>query len=413
MLLHNQLYKSTNLKQTPEAPSYTCLSCRVAFPSSERQRTHYRTDWHKYNLKRKVANLYPLSAESFAQKVLAQQAEGREEAEKANVVYECGVCKRTYVNENSFTNHLKSKKHRDLEFKPKNPSIILSQKVSTHKDKSLNNKHRLFSDDDEEMESQPNMEGMMDGPKYAADHTLLSCLFCHHHSNCFDSNLQHMILQHSFFLPDAEYLKDTPGLISYLAEKVMQDHICLYCNDRGRAWKSLESVRAHMIDKGHCKMAYDDSEDPEILLQFYDFGPIDLDSFEPEDKSFINDDDELLLENGARIGHRQRLRYFKQRLRRRETQDEKQMLTIEAKEHAIEQITKLAQSEGTPLNRKQRRQLLLTDGTDLRDPQTALTTITSSAQGQKEFSIKNEFHQQVSVKGNKNILLRFRTQVPI
>ncbi|KAI9306088.1 C2H2 type zinc-finger-domain-containing protein [Cunninghamella echinulata] len=396
-------------KPVPENTLYTCLACHVAFPSSERQRTHYRTDWHKYNLKRKVADLAPVTAEQFAQKVLAQQAIGREEAERANIVYECGVCKRTYANENSFSNHLKSKKHRDLEFKPKitSTTILSPTTVSNNNIKDKTHRHRLFSDD-EEIDSQ-----QIDEPTYAADHTLISCLFCHHQSNCFDSNLQHMILQHSFFLPDAEYLMDAPGLVSYLAEKVMQDHICLYCNDRGRAWKSLESVRAHMIDKGHCKMAYDDSEDPEALLQFYDFGPIDLDSIEHEDKTLLNDDNELLLENGTKVGHRQRLRYFKQRLRRREAQDEKQqLLSIEAKEHAVAQIAELAQSEGNPLNRKQRRQLLLTDSANLKDPQTALTTI-KSAQGQKEFSIKNDFHQQVSVKNNRNTLLRFRHQVPV
>lgn len=67
-------------------------------------------------------------------------------------------------------------------------------------------------------------------------------------------------------------------------------------------------------------MAYDDSEDPEALLQFYDFGPIDifaLDSMEEDGLVLLNDNTERLLGNGTRIGHRRKLRYFKQRLRKR------------------------------------------------------------------------------------------------
>lgn len=66
--------------------------------------------WHKYNLKRKIAQLAPINAEQFAQKVLgmylynayhvsllirfaAQQTKGREEEERQGVVYECSLCR--------------------------------------------------------------------------------------------------------------------------------------------------------------------------------------------------------------------------------------------------------------------------------------------------------------------------------
>jgi pre-60S factor REI1 len=69
-------------------------------------------------------------------------------------------------------------------------------------------------------------------------------------------------------------------------------------------------------------MAYDDTEDPEALLQFYDFGPIDMDALmdshdnDQDDMVLLNGNTERLLDNGTRIGQRQKLRYFKQRLRR-------------------------------------------------------------------------------------------------
>lgn len=52
-----------------DASMYTCITCRVAFPDADLQRAHYKTDWHRYNLKRKVANMPPVTAENFQKKV--------------------------------------------------------------------------------------------------------------------------------------------------------------------------------------------------------------------------------------------------------------------------------------------------------------------------------------------------------
>lgn len=32
----------------------TCISCRLVFFNSEIQRDHYKTEWHRYNVKRQV-----------------------------------------------------------------------------------------------------------------------------------------------------------------------------------------------------------------------------------------------------------------------------------------------------------------------------------------------------------------------
>ncbi len=49
--------------------SYTCITCRLFFETAEAQRAHYRTPWHCFNLKRKVAGLVPVSEEQFEEKV--------------------------------------------------------------------------------------------------------------------------------------------------------------------------------------------------------------------------------------------------------------------------------------------------------------------------------------------------------
>lgn len=159
------------------------------------------------------------------------------------------VCfyRRSYLNENSFTNHLNSKKHKELEFKA-SPGTQETTHSNSDKKKQQGHRQQLFSDDDDELEHTMHMEdGSVEGSTAndGSDRALVCCLFCHHTTDHFDSNLQHMVQQHGFFLPDVEYLVNAPGLISYLFEKVVQDHICLYCNDK--KWRSVEAVRAHMV----------------------------------------------------------------------------------------------------------------------------------------------------------------------
>ena len=43
----------------------TCITCSVAFKEACGQRDHYKTDWHRYNLKRKVAEMPPIQEQEF------------------------------------------------------------------------------------------------------------------------------------------------------------------------------------------------------------------------------------------------------------------------------------------------------------------------------------------------------------
>ena len=52
---------------------FTCISCRVAFEDASEQRTHFSTDWHRYNMKRRVANLPPVPATAFNEKVIERR----------------------------------------------------------------------------------------------------------------------------------------------------------------------------------------------------------------------------------------------------------------------------------------------------------------------------------------------------
>ena len=37
-------------------PTVTCNACNAGFDDEEQQRLHYRSEWHRYNLKHKVTS---------------------------------------------------------------------------------------------------------------------------------------------------------------------------------------------------------------------------------------------------------------------------------------------------------------------------------------------------------------------
>lgn len=82
---------------------------------------------------------------------------------------------------------------------------------------------------------------------------------------------------HSFFVPDRDTLVDLPGLLTYLGEKIIVGNICLFCPGGIKEFGTVESTRRHMIDKGHCKIAFESDEDRAELADFYGFDVIDDD----------------------------------------------------------------------------------------------------------------------------------------
>ncbi|KAJ2398409.1 pre-60S factor rei1 [Coemansia sp. RSA 2603] len=402
------------------------MACQVAFYSAEQQRAHYRTDWHRYNLKRKVAELPAVTAESFAQRVLAQQAKTAEDEKKKGFSAECTVCKKSYGSENGFKNHLSSKKHKEAEAKMVErmqaeedmraeqeaiaeslanayisangaaqqgaeeaaavdsnvdaaPPVSASERNPKVSDFPISDDEESSDEDEEDEEDDSSNSDTEDKAQalgtddqeqqqQTSEHVLRSqereikqqlqqatteeevvkilekkkttsvrlniendCLFCTHKSASFDENMSHMSHAHSLFIPDLEYIVDLRGLIKYLADKLSVANVCLYCNGRGRALQSLDAVRKHMLDKGHTKIAYETEIDVLEISDFYDFSSTYPDAEEHDADEEIDagalvtkggrvsapdaleeEDGELVLPSGARIGHRSLQRYYKQ-----------------------------------------------------------------------------------------------------
>ncbi|GJE94887.1 C2H2 type zinc-finger-domain-containing protein [Phanerochaete sordida] len=375
---------------------FTCLSCSIAFHSADDQRDHYRSDHHRYNMKRRVAGLPPISAENFNQKVLERRAETAIMASPKGST--CQVCNKVYTSEGAYRSHIISKRHKENELKaaqralrppsPKEEPIQVDDAPSTSAAAEAEPPVQAVTEKMESVTLTVDADATEEEvtrtieEKIAAARSRLQptqCLFCTHASDSLEENIAHMSVAHSFFIPDAEYLVDPAGLLTYLGEKIAVGNVCIYCNGKGREFRTLDAVRKHMLDKGHCKLAYDTEAERLEISDFYDFtssypdaqkprkkkrtaqpkvedeadaewedmdadedGEVDevvdeeMSVDEDEDEETDEEDDdlpdnqitygdshyELVLPSGARIGHRSMKRYYAQSFRPLHTKPE-------------------------------------------------------------------------------------------
>uniref|UniRef100_A0A182MC11 C2H2-type domain-containing protein n=1 Tax=Anopheles culicifacies TaxID=139723 RepID=A0A182MC11_9DIPT len=298
------------------------------------QREHYKTHWHRYNLKRKLAELPPVTIEEFEKRLIQQKTEDAAAQEDQSLY--CKACRKVFKSKNAHDNHLDSRKHKD------NLQQYLAQSNGTI-DASSSSTNAMEAEIEVSVkstraatraaiaaaaETEVDVEMIEDGDSDEWEDVEFEnpienndCIFCPHHSEDLLENIKHMSIVHSFFIPDAEFCVDVEGLLTYLAEKVCRDFICLWCNERGRTFYSADAVRNHMTEKGHCKMLHEGGALAEYV-DFYDYSSsypdhedgMDVDAELDTPTALDGDDYQLVLPSGNVIGHRSLLRYYKQRI---------------------------------------------------------------------------------------------------
>ena len=245
-----------------------------------------------YNLKRHIASLPPISLTVFQDQMIAPDFGNNEKEEFSLFRRSCTACAHHYTNRKAWQAHLKSGNHaqRTVGTDSKAPFLSDESPLSS-----------LSSNTDEEDQSANEEESFSPS----------QCLFCTTESASMDSNLTHMSLAHSFFIPDAEYLIDMESLLSYLFAVVSVFHECLLC---GSSKTTKFAVQDHMRGKGHCKVDVEDNKHD--LKQFYDFsGDVDDKGDQPKTEvPLVLIEDELRLPSGKVLGHRSHARFFRQHL---------------------------------------------------------------------------------------------------
>ena len=263
----------------------------------------------RYNLKRRVTSLPPISSEVFTEKVLQAQASSTAAATKASFEKTCTACARTYFSENAYQNHLGSQKHkanvanaRDANADDETNSVMsstfsLGEPTSSKTEEIDSEAEEEFSEVVEALKKTnlkeiPNATRRPSRPHHSTDveddkdsETTASsvtardtdapaevsvkrCLFCNFESSSVELNTAHMERIHGMFIPERNYLVNIEGLIGALFEKIHHFHECLYC---GKLKPTIFGLQTHMRDKGHCKIPFDTEDEQLEIGEFYDF----------------------------------------------------------------------------------------------------------------------------------------------
>lgn len=274
--------------------AFTCNTCGLTFPTADLQRLHMKADWHRYNLKRKVANLPPITSEMFAEKMLQQQQlqeMQRNNTGRGSSARSSGQrqqTKRDKKREEKLLRkmaHTKISDEKEVPPRPTSPAaseasmssstfslgepVDDAQSVTTEEDNADTTPHRQYNDDTE-TEGEDDEEERLIQQKLA-EAVKIPPNVCFVDGKEFDTveqNVEYMERTYGLFIPEKEYLVDLNGLIGYLGEKIGLGKMCLYCNYEGR---NLEGVRQHMRAKQHVKIPYESTEQKLEISDYYDF----------------------------------------------------------------------------------------------------------------------------------------------
>lgn len=273
----------------------------------------------RYNLKRRVASLPPISAEIFSEKVLQARAATTAEEDKAYFERSCAACTKTYYSANAYQNHLSSQKHKLNElaashnrnddetksvasstFSLGEPTTQETTKAGVESDadeefnmvieglqksklggasggrgeqqpspiKRPGNPQQATADAEEEEEEEEESSQAPTSSVPEPTWTLGSCIFCNFESESSELNAQHMERTHGMFIPEKTYLVNLDGLIEQLQTKIGKDNQCIFC-DKMKA--NVYAVQTHMRDIGHCMIPYTSEHDQLAIGDFYDF----------------------------------------------------------------------------------------------------------------------------------------------
>ena len=258
--------------------TFTCISCRVVFDDVQGQRAHYQTPWHCFNLKRKLANLPPITLELFETKVAALKKQEEEEEKK-----------------NRRKRGKKSHKYRSKRPRGVNGNEIAGDEASTESEEVKSVSTTELTQEEEEEEEEELLERRLEEARALETN---ESLFDAQVSKSMEKNLKYMARHWGFFIPDIESVRDLEGLMGFLGQKVGLGYCCLYCE---KEFGSVAAVKQHMIDKSHCKLNWDDAGDS--YAEYY----YDWEEEEEEEEQIVEVEQENLEDDEGSSNNQQEL----------------------------------------------------------------------------------------------------------
>lgn len=277
---------------TPSTSAFTCVTCGSRFITAELQRQHMKTDWHRYNLKRRVADLPSISSDVFAHKILQQQklAHLKEEVDEFGFPIlprgKLAGKKKTVASRRGRALQESGSAVRDASpatsINSEFSQFSLGDGISVHEDSESNvetgselgfSDHDIEPEDDFELTTED--EEFVTESETEDEEELVEvmpityCFYCGKNNYEIEDNIKHMSNDHGLYIPERSFLQDLEGLLTFVNEVITIDNECLSCGFIG---KNLESIRQHMQSKGHCKIPYESNLEKEMISEFYEFG---------------------------------------------------------------------------------------------------------------------------------------------
>lgn len=305
-----------------------CNSCQHNVASANDRNEHYRSEWHRYNVKRRCAGLLSINQSIFNSQMTAlqsrsnNQAANQSAAPAVKVKTKCLTCQKSFASKAAFDSHLLSKKHIKLEAdrEQSNDQPNQSNSVEYEIKQSNNQTNEQSSDEkDEDDEKMTDDYVPIDYEGYELQFgespiPVCQCLFC----SCppfetIDQSIEHMHKQHGLFLPFADCLTARPELMKYLGEKIGIGHVCVYCSQR---FSTTSACQKHMAAMSHAKLRLESDEDEAEYEDYFDFSASENSGRSLTGRSLLGmtDAGELLLSDGSTIGHRQYQHIYAQRV---------------------------------------------------------------------------------------------------
>lgn len=342
-----------------------------------------KTEWHRYNLKRRVAQLAPVSNNVFQVK-LAHTKE-RVKLDDFGFVVEDSKGKKNNSNKkktryNQLLNRGRGNFNTNIENRDISPAVSeistfslgtlrsqseygydsddLKSEVSTRRDFESD----YYTEEDYHSDENITEDGEAFEYEPCEPLNLNDCFYCGTKFNSLDDNISHMLGNHGLYIPEIKYLSDKEGLIRLLSDTVVVDKVCLKC---GFESKKLIGIRQHIIAKGHACIPYESKEERNVFKKFYTFETDmdngDGDEMNEEDREEDEDEDEdedeeytiatvdstgveLALPNGFKLGHRSMSKYYRQNFPRSDRRMSEGEKTVSVLNNENDKLLKLQES---------------------------------------------------------------------
>lgn len=342
-----------------------------------------KTEWHRYNLKRRVAQLGPVSNEIFQIKVA--NSKDKIKYDDFGFVIEEPNKKLNKKKNNSLRYDLLHRgrenltgNHHNREQSPAGSEI---SEISTFSLGTLKITSDIEEDtDDARSEILQHSRNKIDSDYHTDDYLteeyqtdsekefelkkeiekpldLNICFYCGTSLEDLNSNINHMSINHGLYIPEIKYLTDKNGLLRLLSDTITLDRECIKC---GYTSNTLLGIRQHITAKGHACIPYETKEERQLFRRFFTFNEEYANNSDDssdrenlEDKMDENSTDEyttvtidssgveLALPNGSKLGHRSMTRYYRQNFPRSERRLSEGERTISVINQENEKLAKL------------------------------------------------------------------------